>query len=72
MPDDWLRLSVGIGVVSWSPPVKPAPATGRGGDAADEILAIVAPAGRLVDAPVEVDLSCGGVIGIVGEGPRPP
>ena len=67
-PDDWLRLSAGIGVVSWSPP-REARARRRVGAVTQPTRLAGASAGRLVDAPVEVDLSCGGVIGIVGEGP---
>lgn len=65
--EDWLRLNAGIGVVAWSPPVGGGVRVGGKGDEAVEGL--VAAVSRLLDAPVEVDLSGGGVVGIVGDGP---
>lgn len=59
---DFLRLRAGIGDVPWDPPV----AAGREG-VSEEVEAVVAPHRLLPRAPVEVDLSGGGVVGLVGE-----
>lgn len=59
--DDWLRLRAGLGTVPWSPldidPRQPRP----------DLDEITSRHGHLVNCPVEVDLSSGGVVGIVGD-----
>jgi DNA segregation ATPase FtsK/SpoIIIE, S-DNA-T family len=60
--DDFLRLRAGLGDVPWEPPV--ATTRARPSAAVQEMLDRHA---RLRGAPVEVDLSRGGVVGIVGD-----
>ena len=60
--DDFLRLRVGLGDVPWDPPTE---APRQGVD--DDVGAVVARASRLPRCPVEVDLSRGGVVGLVGD-----
>ena len=59
--DDFLQLSAGLAKLSWQPPVKDHHA-----DLAPEVKEIVE-GGTLEAAPVCVDLSDGGVVGIVGD-----
>ncbi len=59
---DFLHLRAGIGSVPWAPPV----AAGRGGLDA-QIEEVVTNRGTLWDTPVEIDLSNGGVVGLVGD-----
>jgi S-DNA-T family DNA segregation ATPase FtsK/SpoIIIE len=58
---DWLVLRAGTGTVAWSPPV-----AGEPGGWAPEVAARVRDAARLDAAPVAVDLSHGGVVGVAG------
>ena len=60
--DDVLRLRAGIGDVPWTPQVEELRK-----DAPDEVAEAVRHAGVLPGAPVAVDLSAGGVVGIVGD-----
>ncbi|MGH8884800.1 MAG: FtsK/SpoIIIE domain-containing protein [Egibacteraceae bacterium] len=60
--DDFLHLRAGIGDVPWSPPV-----SGPRGECPAEVAEVVARHAVLRRAPVPVDLSGGGVVGIVGE-----
>ncbi|HYZ97599.1 MAG TPA: FtsK/SpoIIIE domain-containing protein, partial [Acidimicrobiales bacterium] len=63
---DFLRLRAGVGDVAWSPPV--AAVAGRpGAEEPEELTAALAEASVLPGAPVPVDLSGGGVVGIVGD-----
>jgi len=59
---DFLRLRAGIGDVAWDPPV----VAGREG-LDEDVEAVVAPHRTLPRAPVEIDLSGGGVVGLVGD-----
>jgi S-DNA-T family DNA segregation ATPase FtsK/SpoIIIE len=59
---DFLHLRAGIGCVPWSPPVT----AGRDGLPA-QVEEVVAHHRTLQDAPVQVDLSHGGVVGLVGD-----
>lgn len=59
---DFLRLRAGVGDVGWQPPVE----TGREGPA-EEVAALLDAHARLPRTPVEVDLSAGGVVGVVGD-----
>ncbi len=59
---DSLHLRVGIGPAPWTPPV-----TGERRTMHDEVRAVVREAGAVADAPVLVDLSGGGVVGLVGD-----
>ena len=61
--DDFLRLSAGLAKLAWRPPVQDPHATPA--PEVDEILA----SGSLEAAPVCVDLSNGGVVGIAGDRP---
>ncbi|MCU1460972.1 MAG: putative FtsK/SpoIIIE family protein, partial [Acidimicrobiales bacterium] len=54
------RLRVGVGDVAWSPPVRPA------ADRPRAVSDVLADAAGLRSAPVDVDLSPGRVIGLVG------
>ena len=60
--DDFLRLRAGIGRTPWSPAVP----AGREAPP-PEVTALLDQHGALSRSPVEVDLSAGGVVGIVGE-----
>ncbi|HEX6419799.1 MAG TPA: FHA domain-containing protein, partial [Acidimicrobiales bacterium] len=61
--DDFLHLRVGVGDVPWSPPVaRPVAAA----DEPEELRSVLDDAAVLPGAPVPVDLSGGGVVGIVG------
>jgi DNA segregation ATPase FtsK/SpoIIIE, S-DNA-T family len=60
--EDFLLLRAGIGDVSWSPPI-----TQARGEQPAEVAQAVARYAVLRQAPVPVDLSAGGVVGIVGE-----
>ena len=60
--DDWLRLRAGTGEVAWLPPL--AEPSGPRPLALAEVLAEHE---RLLDAPIEVDVSDGGVVGVVGD-----
>src|SRR5690606_21438843 len=59
---DFLHLVVGEADVTWEPPL-----SGSVNASSAEVAAAVAAARRLFDAPVEVDLAEGGVVGIVGD-----
>ncbi len=61
---DFLRLRSGLGDVPWTPPVDEVKK-----DAPEELTAAVRGASTLTRAPVAVDLSAGGVVGIVGDRP---
>jgi S-DNA-T family DNA segregation ATPase FtsK/SpoIIIE len=61
---DFLHLRVGIGDVRWEPPVV---ATGRRSAAPDELVALLDEASTLHGCAVPLDLSSGGVVGIVGD-----
>jgi DNA segregation ATPase FtsK/SpoIIIE, S-DNA-T family len=61
---DFLRLRAGVGDVPWEPPVhQPAVAA----EPPEELTATLARHGVLTGSPVPVDLSGGGVLGIVGD-----
>lgn len=60
--DDFLVLGAGTGNVSWSPPVE-VPRDGFD----DEVARVMDRFAVLGEAPVEVDLSAGGVVGLVGD-----
>ncbi|MDQ3574988.1 MAG: type VII secretion protein EccCb, partial [Actinomycetota bacterium] len=60
--DDFLQLHAGAGDMSWQPALSD---TGR--TRPDEVDEVLAGASILANAPVPVDLSGGGVVGIVGE-----
>jgi S-DNA-T family DNA segregation ATPase FtsK/SpoIIIE len=57
---DWLKLSIGSGLVGWSVPVEREPE-------ATEIAAMLAAAATLPDTPVALDLAGGAVVGLVGD-----
>ncbi|MGH8908566.1 MAG: FtsK/SpoIIIE domain-containing protein, partial [Egibacteraceae bacterium] len=59
---DALRLSAGLGTIAWQPPL----ASG-GSERPAEVAQTLAEASQLELVPVPVDLSEGGVVGIVGE-----
>ncbi len=59
---DFLRLSAGLGTVGWQPPLATAYS-----ELPAEVTRIVAENSAVELAPVLVDLSDGGVVGIVGE-----
>ena len=59
--DDFLHLRAGLGSVLWDPPV---PGERRRLDG--PVREVVAATSRLARAPVDVDLSGGGVVGVVG------
>ncbi|MEO7555910.1 MAG: FtsK/SpoIIIE domain-containing protein [Acidimicrobiales bacterium] len=59
---DFLRLRGGIGTVSWEPPVD-MPREGT----TPEVSALLAESSTLPACPVEIDLSAGGIVGLVGE-----
>ena len=59
--DDFLQLSAGLAKLSWQPPVKD-----RHSDLAPEVKEVLE-SRTLEAAPVCVDLSAGGVVGIVGD-----
>jgi S-DNA-T family DNA segregation ATPase FtsK/SpoIIIE len=61
---DFLRLRAGVGVVTWAPPIAGPGATA---DVTPPLEALLDDANSLPDAPIGVDLSAGGVVGIVGE-----
>ncbi|MGH8901711.1 MAG: FtsK/SpoIIIE domain-containing protein [Egibacteraceae bacterium] len=58
---DFLHLRAGIGDVPWCPPVG-----GPSGRLSEEVAQVVARHAVLLRAPVAVDLSGGGVVGVVG------
>ncbi len=60
--DDFLALRAGTGPVPWSPPVE-----GPRDEMDEEVGRVMARFTLLHDAPVEVDLSSGGVVGLVGD-----
>ncbi|HEX6418078.1 MAG TPA: FHA domain-containing protein, partial [Acidimicrobiales bacterium] len=62
--DDVLHLRAGVGDVPWDPPIADPPTRG---ELPDELRAALADAAVLAGAPVPVDLSAGGVVGIVGD-----
>ena len=58
---DWLRLRAGLGDTNWLPPlIEPR------GARTEHLESILASYANVRDAPIEVDLSAGGVVGIVG------
>ena len=59
---DFLRLSAGLGVIGWQPPLAQAH-----GERPAEVVQALEEASWLELAPVLVDLSDGGVVGIAGE-----
>ena len=59
---DFLTLHAGVGNVPWKPPVDPASVKRSGDDVAEVVADAVLPA-----APVEVELTHAGVVGIVGD-----
>jgi DNA segregation ATPase FtsK/SpoIIIE, S-DNA-T family len=59
---DFLHLSAGLGTVAWQPPLASA-----FGELPAEVARVVAEHSSIEDVPVPVDLSDGGVVGIVGE-----
>ncbi len=61
---DWLHLRAGVGTDAWTPPIH-----GDRRSQPHEVREVIRAAGRVADAPVLVDLSRGGVVGVVG--PRP-
>lgn len=61
---DFLRLRAGLGSVPWEPPVR-----GERRSLDEPVRAAVNAAAVIAAAPVEIDLSGGGVVGVVG--PRP-
>jgi S-DNA-T family DNA segregation ATPase FtsK/SpoIIIE len=61
---DFLHLRVGIGDVRWEPPV--VPPVGRSA-VPDELVALLDEASTLHGCAVPLDLSSGGVVGIVGD-----
>jgi len=61
---DHLRLRAGIADLDWAPPVR---AAREGQDLPAEVAEVVAAHARLERAAVEVDLSGGGVVGVVGD-----
>jgi len=60
---DFLLLRAGVGDVTWAPPVAERP----GIAVADEVAAVLDDAATLARAAVPVDLSAGGVVGLVGD-----
>src|SRR5690606_11547863 len=60
---DFLRLRAGVGTVPWQPPVADKVSLS---EPPEELTQALAEAGRLEGSPVPVDLSGGGVVGIVG------
>ncbi|MGH9209960.1 MAG: FtsK/SpoIIIE domain-containing protein [Acidimicrobiales bacterium] len=63
---DFLQLRAGVGDVPWSPPIGD---VGRTAEVPEELREALAEAALLRDAPVPVDLSGGGAVGIVGDRP---
>ncbi len=61
---DFLRLRAGVGVVPWQPPVTKPPGLS---ETPEELTEALVAASTLDGAPVPVDLSAGGVVGIVGD-----
>jgi DNA segregation ATPase FtsK/SpoIIIE, S-DNA-T family len=61
---DFLLLRAGVGAVRWRPPVTGPP---RSAGTPDELAQVLAGAATLEGSPVPVDLSAGGVVGIVGD-----
>ncbi len=61
---DHLRLRAGIADLDWEPPVR---AAREGADLPTEVQEVVAANARLERAALEVDLSGGGVVGVVGD-----
>ncbi|MBV9951357.1 MAG: FHA domain-containing protein [Acidimicrobiia bacterium] len=59
---DALHLRAGLGAVAWEPPV-----AGDRRAWSPEVRAAVAEASRIDDAPALVDVSAGGVVGLVGD-----
>lgn len=68
--DDFLVLRVGVGAVTWTPPLTgdlpPLPRPGNTDPATETLRAIVEEASTLTDVPIRVDLRSGAVLGIVG------
>lgn len=62
--DDALHLRAGVGDVPWEPPIADPPTRG---ELPDELRSALAGAAVLAGSPVPVDLSAGGVVGIVGD-----
>ncbi|HEU5150080.1 MAG TPA: FtsK/SpoIIIE domain-containing protein [Iamia sp.] len=58
---DWLHLRAGIGPEAWTPPIH-----GDRRTQPEEVREVIRTASRIPDAPVLVDLSGGGVVGVVG------
>ncbi len=63
--EDFLKLFAGLADVPWQPPVKDA----LSGKRTDEVRDVLAKS-RLLAAPLMVDLSDGGVVGVVGDRTR--
>jgi S-DNA-T family DNA segregation ATPase FtsK/SpoIIIE len=61
---DFLHLRAGVGAVRWTLPLADLP---RAGQVPDELAELLAEAAALEGSPVPVDLSGGGVVGIVGD-----
>jgi S-DNA-T family DNA segregation ATPase FtsK/SpoIIIE len=61
---DFLLLRAGVGAVRWRPPVTEPP---RSAAVPAELTEVLAAAATLEGSPVPVDLSAGGVVGIVGD-----
>jgi S-DNA-T family DNA segregation ATPase FtsK/SpoIIIE len=59
--DDYLRLSLGLGTLSWQPPLE------RAGDPAPAASDVLGAHATLTDVPVTVDLRPGNVLGLVGD-----
>jgi S-DNA-T family DNA segregation ATPase FtsK/SpoIIIE len=57
----WLRLTAGTATIPWSPPHDPVPEP-----VPDALRSMLEEFAQLVDAPAEVDLTAGGVVGLVG------
>lgn len=58
---DWLHLRIGLGDAPWEPPVR----TERRSQP-EEVRTVLRDGSRITDAPVMVDLTSGGVVGLVG------
>jgi S-DNA-T family DNA segregation ATPase FtsK/SpoIIIE len=65
--DDFLRLRAGVGDVPWEPPLADRSPTSGRSPAAEEVERAVRDASVLRHSVVPVDLSGGGVVGIVGD-----
>ena len=63
---DFLRLRAGVGGVPWRPPVADPP---KLSETPEELTEVLDASATLGGSPVPVDLSAGGVVGIVGDRP---